>query len=75
MLYEVITHTVINQIKANLDNSIPGSGHSYAARAAAGRLTAAGSLRETWSGLRLIRFVRELASRPAGELATSYNFV
>jgi Zn-dependent M16 (insulinase) family peptidase len=61
-------HTVINQVKANLDNSIPGSGHSYAARAAAARLTPAGRLRETWSGLQLIRFVRQLAGRPADEL-------
>ena len=38
-------HTVINQVRANLDNSIPGSGHSYAARAAAARLSPAGRLR------------------------------
>jgi hypothetical protein len=62
-------HTVVNQVRANLDNSIPGSGHSYAARAAAARLTPAGRLRETWGGLQLIRFVRELAGRPADELA------
>jgi Zn-dependent M16 (insulinase) family peptidase len=61
-------HTVVNQVRANLDNSIPGSGHSYAARAAAGRLTPAGRLRETWGGLQLIRFVRQLAGRPADEL-------
>jgi Zn-dependent M16 (insulinase) family peptidase len=61
-------HIVVNQVRANLDNSIPGSGHSYAARAAAGRLTPAGRLRETWGGLQLIRFVRQLAGRPADDL-------
>ncbi|HEY7745941.1 MAG TPA: insulinase family protein, partial [Desulfuromonadales bacterium] len=61
-------HTVVNQVRANLDNSIPGSGHSYAARAAASLLTPAGRLRETWGGLQLIRFVRQLAGRPADEL-------
>ena len=61
-------HTVVNQVRANLDNSIPGSGHSYAARAAAARLTPAGRLRERWGGLELIRFVRELAGCSADEL-------
>lgn len=61
-------HTVLNQVRANLENSIPGSGHSYAARAAAARLTPAGQLRETWGGLHLIRFVRNLAGQPATEL-------
>ncbi len=61
--------TVLNQIRTNLDNSIAGAGHSYAARAAAGRLTPAGALRETWSGLTQIRRVRELAAKPAPELA------
>jgi Zn-dependent M16 (insulinase) family peptidase len=61
--------TVLNHIRTNLDNAIPGSGHSYAARAAAGRLTPAGRQREVWSGLTLIRRVRELADRPAADLA------
>jgi hypothetical protein len=61
-------HTVVNQVRANLDNSIPGSGHSYAARAAAARLSPAGRLRETWGGLDLIRFVRQVAGRRPEEL-------
>jgi hypothetical protein len=62
-------HTVVNQVRVNLENSIPGSGHSYAARAAAGRLTPAGRLREAWGGLSLIRFVRSLGTRKPEELA------
>jgi len=61
-------HTVVNQVRANLDNSIPGSGHSYAARAAAARLSPAGRLRETWGGLELIRSVRRIADRRPEEL-------
>ena len=35
-------HTVINQLKTNLENSIPGSGHTYASRIAASHLTVGG---------------------------------
>jgi presequence protease len=60
--------TVLNQVRTNLDNSIPGSGHSYAARAAASRLTPGGALQETWGGLSQIRLARRLAALPAAEL-------
>ncbi|MEJ2699290.1 MAG: insulinase family protein [Desulfuromonadales bacterium] len=62
-------HTVINQVKTNLDNSIPGSGHSYAARGAARGLTAGARLRDEWTGLSQIRFVRKVAALKPEELA------
>lgn len=61
-------HTVLQQMKTSLENSVPGSGHSYASRVAAGALTAAGRLRENWSGLHLIRLVRDLAGRQPEQL-------
>ncbi|MDY0270506.1 insulinase family protein [Trichloromonas sp.] len=62
-------HTVLNQVRTSLENSIPGSGHSYAARSAAGGLTPAGRLREAWNGLEQILLVKELAGKTPGELA------
>jgi hypothetical protein len=56
--------TVIGQIKTSMENSIPASGHSYAARAAASHLTAAAALRETWSGLSQFRLIKELSALP-----------
>uniref|UniRef100_UPI003D1C14E3 insulinase family protein n=1 Tax=Geoalkalibacter halelectricus TaxID=2847045 RepID=UPI003D1C14E3 len=53
--------TVLGQIKTTLENSIPSSGHSYAARAAAARLSPAARLRETWSGLELIGLTKKTA--------------
>ncbi len=61
--------TVINQIKTNLDNSIPGSGHSYAARGAARGLTAGARLRDEWAGLTQIQFVRRIAACKPEELS------
>ena len=60
--------TVIGQMKTALENSVPGSGHSYAARAAGGRLTPGGRRRELWSGLALIRLVKQLAELPLAKL-------
>jgi presequence protease len=57
--------TVLGQVKINLENSIPSSGHSYAARAAAAGLTAAGRQREEWGGLQLVRLARQVAELPA----------
>ncbi|BCR05851.1 metalloprotease [Desulfuromonas versatilis] len=54
--------TVINQMKASLENSIPGAGHSYAARSAASGLTVGGRLREMWSGLDQVRLVKQSAA-------------
>lgn len=55
-------HTVIVQLKTSLENSVPGSGHSYAARAAAAALSAGSRLREEWGGLHFIRQVKSLAA-------------
>ncbi len=54
--------TVLGQIRTSLENSIPGSGHSYAARHAAARLTPAMARREAWNGISLLRRVRTLLS-------------
>ncbi|MEZ4598399.1 MAG: insulinase family protein [Syntrophotaleaceae bacterium] len=65
-------HTVINQVKTSLENSVPGSGHSYAARAAAAALSPGNRLREEWGGLHLIRQIKSVAARSPeqlGELA------
>jgi hypothetical protein len=61
-------HTVIGQLKINLENSIPASGHTYAARAGAGRLTAAAQQRESWSGLTQVRLIRKVAALQTEEL-------
>ncbi|MBI5440744.1 MAG: insulinase family protein [Deltaproteobacteria bacterium] len=61
-------HTIFNQLKTNLENSLPNLGHRYAARLAASSLTAAGRLRERWSGVEYLRFVRGLAGKPAPQL-------
>lgn len=52
--------TVLGQVRTSLENSIPGSGHSYAARAAAAPFSYPASLREQWSGITQIRHIREL---------------
>lgn len=61
-------HTVLNQLRVNLENSIPAMGHRYAARAAAATLAPAAKLRERWSGVEHIRFIRELAGKRPEEL-------
>jgi len=61
-------HTVLNQIKVSLENSIPQSGHTYAARSAAACLTPTGRRREQWSGLEQIALVRQLAGKKPEEL-------
>ncbi|BCA79319.1 insulinase family protein [Desulfuromonas sp. AOP6] len=62
-------HTVINQIKTSMENSIPGSGHTYAARLAASQLTEGGKLREEWTGISQVRFVKKIAAKTPAELA------
>jgi hypothetical protein len=62
-------HTVINQLKTSLENSIPASGHNYAARAAAASLSAGSRLREEWGGLHLVRAVKEIAALKPEQLA------
>ncbi len=61
-------HTVLNQLQVSLENSVPQSGHTYAARAAAGCLSLVGQQREQWSGLSQVAVIRELAAKPAEEL-------
>lgn len=62
-------HTVINQVKTSMENSIPGSGHTYAARLAASQLTAGGKLREEWTGISQVRFIKEIAAKKPAELS------
>jgi len=54
--------TVLGQVRTSLENSIPGSGHSYAARAAAAPLSVPARLREQWSGITQIRNIRKLST-------------
>ncbi|MDW7709729.1 MAG: insulinase family protein [Deferrisomatales bacterium] len=61
-------HTILNQLRVNLENSLPAMGHRYAARAAAATLTPGAQLRESWSGVEYIRFVRGLAGKRPEEL-------
>ena len=60
--------TVIGQIKSSWENAIPGSGHSYAARAAAGQLTPAGKRREQWSGFTQFKLMKQVAELEADQL-------
>ncbi|MCF6267372.1 MAG: insulinase family protein [Desulfuromusa sp.] len=62
-------HTVLNQMQVSLENSVPQSGHTYAARVAAASLSQVGWLREQWSGLSQVALIRELAAKPVEELA------
>ncbi|MCD6187579.1 MAG: insulinase family protein [Desulfuromusa sp.] len=62
-------HTVLNQLQVSLENSVPQSGHTYAARTAAAGLSLVGQQREQWSGLSQVAVIRELAAKPAEELA------
>ncbi|MCW8859112.1 MAG: peptidase M16, partial [Deltaproteobacteria bacterium] len=61
-------HTVLNQLQVSLENSVPQSGHTYAARAAAACISPSGELREQWNGLTQIALVRELAAKPVDDL-------
>ena len=61
-------HKVLGQLQVSMENSVPQSGHTYAARMAASGLSPAAQLREQWSGLTQIALVRELASRPVDAL-------
>ena len=62
-------HTVINQLSVSLENGVPGSGHSYAARSAGAALSSCGRLREEWGGLHLVRAVKKLAAQQPEQLA------
>ena len=60
---------VLNQLQVALENSVPQSGHTYAARRAAAGLSPAAQLREQWSGLSQVALVRRLAAQPTEQLA------
>ncbi len=61
-------HTVLNQLKVSLENSVPQSGHTYAARTAAACLTPVGRKRELWSGLSQVAVIKGYAARQPQEL-------
>jgi len=68
--------TVIGQVRTSMENSIPGAGHSYAARAAAASLTPAAAWREEWSGMtqtRAIQNASDLDDRGLAELAERFK--
>lgn len=67
--------TVLKQMVTSFENSIPGSGHLYAARAGAAHLSSAAKLREQWSGITLLHLLRQLARMSDEELKKeSANF-
>ena len=66
-------HTVLNQLHASLENSITGSGHSYAARAAAAQLRSSARLRESWSGFSQIALIKKLSGKAPGQLQSTAN--
>lgn len=59
---------VLDQMRISLTNSVPASGHSYAARAAAAHLSPAARLRELWSGLEQVSLIQKLAAQTDEEL-------
>lgn len=61
-------HTVLNQLKVSMENSVPQSGHTYAARTAAACLTATARRREQWSGLSQVAMIRQFADKKIEEL-------
>ena len=70
--------TVIGQVRTSMENSIPGAGHSFAARAAAASLTPAAALREEWSGMtqaQTIRQTSELDDQGLADLAKIFRTI
>ena len=61
--------TVLMQILTSFENSIPGSGHLYAVRTGASRLSISACLREKWSGITLLKLVRTVTKMSDAELA------
>jgi len=60
--------TVLDQLKISLENSIPGSGHHFAARTAGSSLSAVARRKEEWGGLTFIKKVKALAEMTGDEL-------
>lgn len=70
--------TVIGQIKTSMENSIPGAGHSFAARAAAASLTPAAAQREVFGGMtqtNIIRHIADLDNQQMEELSHSFSAI
>lgn len=61
--------TLTGQIATSLENSVPQSGHRYAAMRAARGLVPGAAMREAWSGLTQVRRMKELAASPDSALA------
>ncbi|MBE9537312.1 MAG: insulinase family protein [Proteobacteria bacterium] len=61
-------HTLIGQMKTSMENSVPGSGHSYARGLAASSLTPAARQRQEWFGIRYLHLIKELAKLEEGQL-------
>jgi Zn-dependent M16 (insulinase) family peptidase len=55
--------TVIGQVRTSMENSIPGAGHSFAARAAAASLTPTAAQREYWNGMTQVNIIRDITGR------------
>ncbi len=60
--------TVIGQIRTSMENSIPGAGHSFAARAAAAHLTPVAAQREEWSGMTQTRIIQKASQLDDSDL-------
>lgn len=70
--------TVINQVRTAMENSIPGAGHSFAARAAAAALTPIARLREEWSGMTQVQTIQQasqLDDAGLAELALTFQAI
>jgi len=61
--------TVIGQVRTSMENSIPGAGHSFAARAAAASLTPTAAQREEWSGMSQVQTIRAASNLDDNDLA------
>ncbi len=61
--------TVIGQVRTAMENSIPGAGHSFAARAAAAALTPVARLRETWAGMTQVLTIQQASQLDDQELS------
>jgi Zn-dependent M16 (insulinase) family peptidase len=55
-------------MKTSMENSVPGSGHSYARGLAASSLTPAAKQRQEWFGIRYLHLIKDLAKLEEGEL-------
>ncbi len=59
--------TLVREVSTSLENSVAQAGHRYAAVRAAGGLTPAASLLESWKGIAQIQLMKELAAASEDE--------